>query len=114
MNGQLEPGQIALVKAWIDSSAQPPELAETSSPAVPSPIPDIKPARVTLLDRNNRILAHLGEGPANFREVRKEPRSAFPAGKFISPHDACFDREGNIFVAEWVPIGRVTKLRRLS
>ncbi len=76
-------------------------------------IPDLA-ARVTLLDRNNRILAHLGEGPANFREVRKEPRSEFPAGKFISPHDACFDREGNIFVAEWVPIGRVTKLRRLS
>ncbi len=43
MNGQLEPGQIALLKAWIDSSAQPPELAEASSPAVPSPIPDIKP-----------------------------------------------------------------------
>ena len=76
-------------------------------------VPDLA-ARVTLLDRNDRVLAHLGEGPSNFREVRKEPRKAFPSGKFIAPHDACFDHEGNIFVAEWVPIGRVTKLRRLS
>ena len=76
-------------------------------------VPDLA-ARVTLMDRNDRVLAHLGEGPDDFREVRKEPRSAFPLGKFISPHDACFDHEGNIFVAEWVPIGRVTKLRRLS
>ena len=76
-------------------------------------VPDLA-ARVTLLDRNDRVLAHLGEGPSNFREVRKEPRKAFPSGKFIALHDACFDHEGNIFVAEWVPIGRVTKLRRLS
>ena len=35
-------------------------------------------------------------------------------GYFVHPHDACFDREGNIFVAEWVSIGRVTKLSRLG
>ena len=76
-------------------------------------IPDLA-ARVTLMDRSNRVLAHLGEGPENFRDVRKQPRSSFPTGKFIAPHDACFDHAGNIFVAEWVPIGRVSKLRRLS
>ena len=36
------------------------------------------------------------------------------AGKFIHPHDACFDKDGNIFVVEWVATGRVTKLRHLS
>ncbi len=30
------------------------------------------------------------------------------------PHGANFDREGNIFVVEWVEIGRVTKLRKVS
>ncbi len=28
------------------------------------------------------------------------------------PHDACFDAEGNIFVAEWVPTGRVSFLKK--
>ncbi|HYO25390.1 MAG TPA: hypothetical protein VEQ85_10625 [Lacipirellulaceae bacterium] len=32
----------------------------------------------------------------------------------MHPHDACFDAEGNIYVAEWVHTGRVTKLRKLS
>ena len=35
-------------------------------------------------------------------------------GKFIHPHDACFDSQGNIFVAEWVHSGRITKLRKLG
>jgi hypothetical protein len=35
-------------------------------------------------------------------------------GRFVCPHGACFDHEGNIFVVEWVESGRVTKLRRLA
>jgi hypothetical protein len=35
-------------------------------------------------------------------------------GKFLHPHDACFDAEGNIFVAESVDTGRVSKLRKLA
>lgn len=35
-------------------------------------------------------------------------------GRFIHPHDACYDRAGNIFVVEWVPTGRVTFLRKVS
>ena len=37
----------------------------------------------------------------------------FRPGKFVSPHGACFDHAGNIFVTEWVEVGRVTKLRRV-
>jgi hypothetical protein len=33
---------------------------------------------------------------------------------WVHPHDACFDADGNIFVVEWVPTGRVTKLRHLA
>ncbi|HVJ69698.1 MAG TPA: hypothetical protein VM510_17100, partial [Caulifigura sp.] len=29
------------------------------------------------------------------------------------PHDACFDPQGNIYVAEWVATGRVSKLKRV-
>jgi hypothetical protein len=36
-------------------------------------------------------------------------------GKFITPHDACFDADGNIYVVQCVPkLGRVTKLRKVS
>jgi hypothetical protein len=44
----------------------------------------------------------------------RQPPAQFPAGKFVAPHGACFDHEGNIFVVEWVEVGRVTKLRRLD
>ena len=37
----------------------------------------------------------------------------FVPGQFVAPHGATFDKDGNIFVAEWVEIGRVTKLRRV-
>ena len=44
---------------------------------------------------------------------RAGTRDQFPIGKFVCPHSACFDHDGNIFVVEWVEIGRVTKLRRV-
>lgn len=76
-------------------------------------VPDLE-ARVTLLDGKDRVLAHLGEDPSGtWGELRKQPRERFPAGRFICPHAACFDSEGNIFVVEWVEAGRVTKLKRI-
>lgn len=76
-------------------------------------IPDLA-ARVTLLDSQNRVLIHLGEDPSNtWGELRKQPREQFKPGKFICPHGAAFDRAGNVFVVEWVEVGRVTKLRRV-
>jgi sugar lactone lactonase YvrE len=76
-------------------------------------VPDLE-ARVTLLDGGDRLIAHLGEDPSGaWGELRKQPRERFPAGRFICPHSACFDAEGNIFVVEWVEAGRVTKLRRI-
>ena len=37
----------------------------------------------------------------------------FIPGKFIHPHDAVFLHNGDILVSEWVPIGRVTLLKRV-
>ena len=75
-------------------------------------IPDLE-SRVTLFDKNNKLIAHLGDG-GHFGPLRAKPRSEFIAGKFIAPHSAYFDQDGNIFVVEWVEVGRVTKLRKLS
>ena len=78
-------------------------------------IPDLH-GRVTLMDTSNAIVAHLGDSnaPDWNNPLRREPRDRFIPGQFICPHGACFDREGNIFVVEWVEVGRVTKLRKVA
>lgn len=84
-------------------------------------VPDLS-ARVTLLDKNDRVITHLGEDP-QWREqvlkdgmkLRRNPQGeGWVSGRFLHPHDACFDGAGNIFVAEWVHTGRITKLRKVS
>ncbi len=77
-------------------------------------IPDLG-ARVTLLDKSNQVITHLGDDSASdaWKTTRKLSRDNFTPGKFICPHGACFDHAGNIFVVEWVEIGRVTKLRKV-
>lgn len=74
-------------------------------------IPDLSSV-VTLLDRDNRVIAHLGDGyPSNLRGAS---RDRFRPGKFIHPHDAIFLHSGDILVTEWVPIGRITLLHKVS
>jgi hypothetical protein len=74
-------------------------------------------SRVTLLDSTNKVILHLGDGKytAEQRNTLRatEDRRAFEPGKFVAPHSAIFDHAGNIFVAEFVEIGRVTKLRKV-
>jgi sugar lactone lactonase YvrE len=75
-------------------------------------IPDLE-SRVTLFDRSNKLITHLGDG-GHFNGIRDKSRDQFTPGKFVAPHSACFDHEGNLFVVEWVEVGRVTKLTRLG
>ncbi len=77
-------------------------------------VPDLG-ARVTLLDKNNQVIEHLGDdSQSKWSETRKLSRDHFTPGKFVCPHSACFDHAGNIFVVEWVEVGRVTKLRHVA
>ena len=78
-------------------------------------VPDLASV-VTLLDGDNKVVAHLGDGMADGKEpgLRGQPREAFIPGRFIHPHDAIFLHNGDIVVAEWVPIGRVTRLRKVD
>ncbi len=72
-------------------------------------------ARVSILDKQNKVIAQLGadvERVKNGKDIRNDA-SKWLDGKFVHPHDACFDRDGNIFVAEWVATGRVTKLEKV-
>ena len=84
-------------------------------------VPDLV-SRVTLLDKENQVIAHLGDDAERIQADQKEHQgfhirtdeSTWLPGKFVHPHDACFDQDGNIYVAEWVGTGRVTKLRWLG
>ncbi len=80
-------------------------------------VPDLH-CRITMLDQDNQVLTQLGEDPAWRAEAleglkMRSQRSLWRPGKFVHPHDACFDKEGNILVAEWVETGRVSKLRHV-
>lgn len=81
-------------------------------------VPDLH-CRITLLDRENRVITHLGDDPEWRRKAldgfkMRSQRERWVPGKFVHPHDACFDRDGNIFVTEWVQTGRVTFLKKVS
>jgi hypothetical protein len=80
-------------------------------------VPDLH-ARVSLFGPDNKAIVHLGDDAAWIEEVKKfqvrNDPSRWPAGKFIHPHDACFDKDGNIFVVEWVQTGRVSLLRHVG
>jgi hypothetical protein len=85
-------------------------------------VPDLH-ARVSILDKDNKTIVHLGYDPEWTKLVlEKDDKGGFKMrgqperwenGKFVHPHDACYDKNGNIFVVEWVPTGRVTLLRKV-
>ena len=62
-------------------------------------VPDLH-ARVTILDKENKVVAQLGDDAAwrekvlaNNNAMRSEPK-LWEAGRFIHPHGACFDAQG--------------------
>jgi hypothetical protein len=77
-------------------------------------IPDLE-ARVTIFDRNDKLIIHLGDNP----DAPKTPgwpniQDKLQQGKFNSPHSCCVDSRGDLYVAEWITTGRVTKLKRVK
>ncbi len=66
---------------------------------------------IALLDENGQTVSWLGDGYPT--DLRGKPRENFIPGKFVHPHDAMFLQNGDILVAEWVPQGRVTLLKKL-
>ncbi len=51
------------------------------------------------------------EGVVKKKTVNRGNAKTWVNGKFVHPHDACFDNERNILVADWVATGRVTRLK---
>ena len=69
-------------------------------------VPDLH-ARITLLDKENQVITHLGDDES-WREKAlskgfRTKRTEWQDGRFVHPHDACFDKNGNIFCANGSP-----------
>ncbi len=71
--------------------------------------------RVTIIDGDNKIVTHLGDNPDPEKRGRNPiPPEQWSDGHFISPHCPRWDAQGNLYVAEWLSTGRITKLARLK
>ena len=77
-------------------------------------IPDLY-SRITILDKNDKLVCHVGERVEGYKidgwpNIKKELRRP---GTFTSPHGLHVDRQGTIYLVEWISDGRVTKLKRV-
>jgi hypothetical protein len=93
----------------IEGTRQPCHFHEFQGNVV---IPDLA-GPVHIMDKDNKIAVSMGQGTGNPPRTTQD-RSQFINGQFVNPHGAVFDHHGNIFVVEWVEIGRVTKLRKVA
>ncbi len=73
-------------------------------------VPDLDSV-VNILDKDNKVIAALGDGHPS--DLRDAPREKFIPGKFVHPHAAIWINHKDIVVVEWVPIGRVTMLKKV-
>ena len=69
-------------------------------------------SRITLLDAEDGLLSYLGDN-SDVNEVEgwpDVPAGLIHPGKFNSPHSVAADSHGNLYVAEFITGGRITKL----
>jgi peptidylamidoglycolate lyase len=66
-------------------------------------IPDLT-SRVTIIDAQDKVVAHLGDGKG------QADNKTNPA-MFAAPHAMCVDSRGDLYVVEWVDFGRPRKFK---
>jgi len=68
-------------------------------------------ARLTLVDKDDNCVGILGENDAVSKMAGwPNDRTHVQPGKCNSPHGACADAYGNLFLTEWITGGRIVKL----
>ncbi len=66
-------------------------------------IPDLA-SRVTIIDAQDKLVAHLGDG-------KDHPDNKTNPAMFAAPHAMCVDSRGDLYVVEWVDFGRPRKFK---
>jgi len=69
-------------------------------------IPELA-SRVTILDADGKLVAHLGDG-------KDKPDNKTNPALFAAPHALCVDSRGDIYVVEWVDFGRPRKFKHVA
>ena len=69
-------------------------------------------ARLTVLDPDDTLVCYVGEnaGISKAEGWPNNPREQHQPGRFNSPHSMAIDGSGNLYIAEWLKGGRITKL----
>jgi hypothetical protein len=77
-------------------------------------IPDLH-GRCTIFDKDNNLVCHVGDNsdPKKRGNHGVKPEELVP-GEFVTPHQAIWDRAGNLYCAEWLPYGRVSKFNLVN
>lgn len=71
--------------------------------------------RVTILDPDDRLVAHVGDNPVVEQRANHGVAPAdWRPGVFTAPHAAAWDADGDLFVMDWNRYGRVSKLARVG
>jgi sugar lactone lactonase YvrE len=72
-------------------------------------------ARLAILDDREKLITYIGENETACKSAAwpNLPAGQILPGKFNSPHGMAVDSAGNLYVAEWIVGGRVTKLARV-
>jgi hypothetical protein len=99
-----------LIKIMADDLRHPCHFSQRGTDLL---IPDLH-GRVTIIDKDNKLITHLGDNPSKAEWVNQFPQSKTKPGVFYTPHGATWDHSGNAYIVEWLPYGRVTKLKRVT
>jgi len=75
-------------------------------------VPDLG-GRVTILDPDGKLVAHLGDGREADGKTNKPDNKTNPA-LFATPHAMCVDSRGDFYVVEWLDFGRPRKFKHVK
>ena len=65
--------------------------------------------RVSIFDKDNKLIARVGDDPANRAKGNGAPPDKWVEGAVVAVHGMTFDNKGDLYAMEWNRFGRVTK-----
>jgi hypothetical protein len=75
-------------------------------------VPELN-SRVSIFDKDDKLVAHLGDGREADGKTAKKDNQTDPA-LFAAPHALCLDSRGDLYVLEWLPFGRPRKFKHVA